>query len=69
MPPQVQRKLLIACILCTCFMIVEVVGGYFAHRSVTFGPGPPIMLPPARLAFSCASAYGSSAKGACLRRS
>ncbi len=29
---QVQRKLLIACILCVIFMLVEVVGGYLAHR-------------------------------------
>lgn len=29
---QVQRKLLIACILCFVFMAVEVVGGYLAGR-------------------------------------
>ncbi|EFJ45417.1 hypothetical protein VOLCADRAFT_63715 [Volvox carteri f. nagariensis] len=29
--PQVQRKLIIACVLCIIFMIVEVVGGYLAH--------------------------------------
>ncbi|GLI59526.1 hypothetical protein VaNZ11_001418 [Volvox africanus] len=28
---KVQRKLLIACILCVIFMVVEVVGGYLAH--------------------------------------
>lgn len=32
MPPQVQCKLLAACILCFVFMIVEVVGGYLAKR-------------------------------------
>jgi Co/Zn/Cd efflux system component len=29
---QVQRKLVIACILCFIFMVVEVVGGYIARR-------------------------------------
>ena len=31
-PAQVQCKLLAACILCFCFMIVEIVGGYMARR-------------------------------------
>lgn len=34
--PQVQRKLLAACILCFIFMIIEVVGGYLARRCVGF---------------------------------
>lgn len=29
---QVQRKLVIACVLCFMFMIIEVVGGYLAKR-------------------------------------
>jgi Co/Zn/Cd efflux system component len=29
---QVQRKLVIACVLCFIFMIVEIVGGYIAKR-------------------------------------
>lgn len=29
---QVQRKLVIACVLCFIFMIVEVIGGYLARR-------------------------------------
>jgi len=29
---QVQRKLVIACVLCFIFMVVEVVGGYIAKR-------------------------------------
>lgn len=31
---QVQRKLVIACVLCFIFMIVEIVGGYIAKRWV-----------------------------------
>jgi Co/Zn/Cd efflux system component len=31
---QVQRKLVVACILCFIFMIIEVVGGYIAKRWV-----------------------------------
>jgi hypothetical protein len=31
---QVQRKLVIACILCFIFMIIEVIGGYIAKRYV-----------------------------------
>jgi hypothetical protein len=31
---QVQRKLVIACILCFIFMTVEVIGGYIAKRCV-----------------------------------
>lgn len=32
--PQVQKKLVAACMLCFIFMIVEVIGGYVASRWV-----------------------------------
>jgi hypothetical protein len=35
---QVQKKLVIACILCFIFMIIEVIGGYIAKRWVTVQP-------------------------------